>query len=219
MHIKRNIKKRNPAEVISQPRRITSNNQGKYKYPIIDEVPPGHYFSKIDGAAFTITSKGKDAVEVLYELKDYTTCYKIATGMLPEDTEISSYYIKQTYPEKTQYYDTFADSMAEALGAKEFLPEEVINITEYVTLAYDKSTIGGFTKRFYLTWEEFVEICKSQEEKSRCVYECCDDGYITPKESPASQTTDQSTNTEVVNEPDYDEDDEFDDFLDDDWDD
>lgn len=220
MHIQRNFKKRNPAEVKSQPRRLISSGRGKYKYPVIDEVPAGYYFSKIDGATFTTTSKGKDAIEVLYELKDYTTCYKIATGMLPKDTEIKTYYIKQTYPEETQYYYAFTDSMADALEGKDFLPEDVIGVTEYVTLAYDKSPIGGFTKRLYLTWEEFVEACKSQEEKNRRVYEYYDDGYIVSKEPPVVETDAHSTDIENVDEDDYDEDDDFDDFMDGvDWDD
>lgn len=137
-------------------RNFKSNGLSKYKYPVYDEVPAGDYFSKITSAKFTQTQKGKDAVEVLYEIKDGITCYKIANGKLPLDAENKPYYIKQLYPEDTQYYDSFVDSMSEALNVDDFDIEDIIGTTEYVHLSYDKSNIGGYSDRMPFEWEDFI---------------------------------------------------------------
>ena len=159
----RNIKRTSQAKnttlnIANTPRMLKSTGLSKYKFPMCDEVPPGNYFSKVTSAKYTITSSGKDAVEVLYELKDGITCYNIANGKLPKNTKIKSFYIKQTYPLGTQFCDAFIDSMAEALGVEEFEPQKTIGVTEYVALAYDKNDIGGFIDRSPFEFEDFVQV-------------------------------------------------------------
>lgn len=149
-------------------RKLKSNGYGKYKFPIYDDVPAGNYFSEVKAANPTITKSGKEAVEVFYEIKDGTTCYKIANGILPEDAENKPYYIKQVYPEGSQYYDNFVDSMAEALNKDEFDYNDIVGITEYNTLSYDKGDVGGFSKRMPFNFEDFIE--ENQEDEEDYVY-------------------------------------------------
>ena len=165
MYVKRNIKiggkVKGPTKIVEplvrrNPRRFKSQGLGKYKFPIYDDIPAGDYYSKITSIKETITKSGKEAVEVFYEIKDGTTCYKIANGILPEDAENKPYYIKQVYPEGTQYYDDFVDSMAEALEKEDFEIDEVIGVTEYNTLSYDKGDIGGFSRRCPCEWEDLI---------------------------------------------------------------
>lgn len=164
--IKRNIKMKTQVKKSVNKSVDTANNRGhivkskglgKYKFPICDEVPSGNYFSKITGIKTTTTRAGKPTLEVLYEIKDGIICYKIANGLLPQDAENKPYFIKQSYPEDTQYYDEVIDALSEALGVDTFEIGEAVGVTEYVALSYDKSVIGGFSKRTPCDWEDFIE--------------------------------------------------------------
>lgn len=159
-NIKMNPQLKTPAKIVEpivkKQHRFKSNGLGKYKFPIYDEVPAGNYFSKVKAVNQTTTKSGKEAVEVFYEIKDGATCYKIANGILPDDAENKSYYIKQVYPEGTTYHERFVDSMAEALSKDDFDYGETVGITEYNTLSYDKSDIGGFSDRSPFEWDDFI---------------------------------------------------------------
>ena len=152
------VKSREKVEPIVKkpPRNFKSKGLGKYKYPNCYEIPAGKYFSKITDVRFSKTQTGKDAVEVFYEIKDGKTCYEIANGIIPNDTENKPYYIKQKYIEGTKYHDEFTDSMAEALEEYTFKVDKVIGVTEFITLSYDKSDIGGFSDRTPLEWDDFI---------------------------------------------------------------
>ena len=176
--IKRNVKmnpivkkenKINPI-VTKNPHRLKSNGFSKYKFPVYEEVPSAKYFSKITDAKYTVTKSGKDAVEILYEIKDGVTCYKIANGILPDDTQNNPYYIKQVYPEGSQYYNNFVDSMAEALDKNDFELDEVIGVTEYTTLSYDKSDIGGFSERVPFEWDDFIVLTSQNDDVTEVEY-------------------------------------------------
>lgn len=134
---------------------LTSNGYSKYRFPVYDEVPSGQYFSKVKSAEYTTTKAGKPAIEVRYIMKDFNTCYKIYKGFVPENEKNPPFYIKQRYPQNTQYYEAFVDSMSEALEKESFALNEVIGVTEYVVLSYDKSDIGGFSERYPFDEEDF----------------------------------------------------------------
>ena len=163
-----------------------SNGYGKYKFPTYDEVPAGHYFSKIIAVKETITKTGKNAIEVYYKIKNFSTCYQVVNGILPPTTDIPKYYIKQVYPKDTTYYAMFVDSMAEALdiGDGEFTLNDIIGVTEYVNLSYDKYDIGGFSERIPFEVEDFIKLKKDEHdedvynEETYDDYHYDDDGYI-----------------------------------------
>ncbi len=164
--IKRNIKKKKQNKTELEPKtkinnknenRLRSTGYSKYKFPFYDEIPAGNYFSEIKYARFMTTSTGKTALEVGYKFMDAIMCYKKVNGKLPKDTKIDSYYIKQVYPENSLFYEAFVDSMADALDADNFEIDDVIGITEYISLAYDKSDIGGFKQRMPFDIEDFIE--------------------------------------------------------------
>ncbi len=167
--IKRNVKVRNlnnnNSVVKSSPRILKNNGLGKYKYPKCDEVPAGKYFSKITAIREKTSWAGYPGIEVFYELIDGELCYKIATGMLPEDAEKNPYYVIQFYQENTLYYDAFIDAMSEALGVKSFPIGKVVGVTEWITLSYGKSDIGGFSSRTPCEWEELMEMMKEYYEE------------------------------------------------------
>lgn len=152
------VKSREKVEPIvkNNPHIFKSNGLGKYKYPNCYEIPAGKYFSKVTNVKFSQTRTGEEAIDVYYEIRDGKTCYDIANGIIPADTKNDPYYIKQKYPETSKYYDMFVDSMSEALEKEEFEYEEVIGVTEFVKLEYDKSDIGGFTERTPLEWDDFI---------------------------------------------------------------
>ncbi len=160
MFIKRNIKKikgdsnRNKF----QSPKLRSTGRGKYVFPKYPYIPAGKYFSKITDARRIITQSNRDAIEVFYEIKNATICYQIANGILPEDTEIETYYIKQVYPIGTQYYEDFIDSVDEFLeiGGDMFGLEDAIGVTELVSLAYSNSNVGGFHGRCPFEMDDFI---------------------------------------------------------------
>lgn len=152
MNIKRNSTiKRNPPS-------LTSKGYGKYKFPVCDEVPSGKYFSEVTSAEYITTNAGKPAIEVRYILKDFVTCYKIYNELVPKNEKNPHFYIKQRYPENSQYYDAFVDSMSESLEKENFTLDDVIGVTECVKLSYDKSDLGGFSERFPFDEEDFEYI-------------------------------------------------------------
>lgn len=166
MYVKRNIKM-NPQvrksiektkPIINQTSsKLKRNGYGKYKFPIYDEIPSANYFSKVTDIRNTTTKAGKEAIEVFYKIKDGITCYKIANGILPEDTKNESYYIKQVYPKDSQYYEDFVNAMCEALDVDECDYEDIIGVTEYISIYYDKSDIGGIKERIPYVWEDFIK--------------------------------------------------------------
>ena len=169
MYTKRNIKKSQtkPSKGTSQASTLISTGKSKYVFPTYPDIQSGYYFSKIDEAKPTKTKSGDDAIEVFYEIKNGVTCYQIANGMLPKDTEIETYYIKQVYPTGTQYYEQLVDSMAEALGNRKFYVEDIIGVTEYVSLSYNNSNIGGFNERYPFEMEDFI-----QQDIEQTDYDC-----------------------------------------------
>ena len=201
LELKRNIVNRHGVNTLTPKSNnsgvLKSSGLGKYKYPTCDIVPPNTYFSKVKKVENVILKSGKKALRVYYILKDFIKCHKMVNELIPADTHIEKYYIKQDYPLGTQYYETFLDSMDEALnkGGIGFSIEEIIGITEYVTLAYGKCDIGGFTHRRPFVYDDFVALYQSSISSYEEIEE---DEYV-------------DEHQELL----HDEDAEFDDYLDD----
>lgn len=188
---------------------LKSNGLGKYKYPIYDEVPSNNYFSKIKKVENVILKSGKKALRVYYILKDFIKCHQVVNELVPADTYIEKYYIKQDYPEGTEYYETFLDSMDEALnkGGIGFSKEEIIGVTEYVTLAYGYCDIGGFTRRRPFVYEDFITLYQNSISSYE---EFEEDKSVDEHEKPLDDEVIDNVVDNAV-----DEDTEFDDFYDD----
>lgn len=177
--VKRNIKKTASSQtepIAEMPNLFRSEGLSRYKYPNYDEVPAGYYFSKIEKVKPVTTKAGKPAYEVYYLLREGVTCYNIIKGNLPVDTDIKTYYIKQSYPMDTQYFFDFIDAMAVALdiGNKEFFIDDIVGVEEYVTLEYGRSDIGGFTKREPFEFEAYLQEANEAEYVETDV----DDDYL-----------------------------------------
>ena len=177
--VKRNIKKistlqTEPTAEITNLFR--SEGLSRYKYPTCDAVPAGYYFSKIEKVNPVTTKAGKPAYEVYYLLREGVTCYNIIKGNRPVDTEIKTYYIKQSYPTESQFFFDFIDAMAVALdiGNKEFFIDDIVGVEEYVTLEYGRSDIGGFTKREPFEFEAYLQEANEVEYDETDV----DDDYL-----------------------------------------
>ncbi len=182
MYIKRNIKKINSNSATNIPQRKTlkSNGRSKYKLPSYSDVPSGNYFSEIVYAGFTTTGKGKPAIEVHYKMISSAAAYKKANGIPLDEKDSKVYYVKQIYPEGTEFYDSFIDSMDEALGCdgEEFDIEEVVGVTEYVSIGYDAGCdIGGIKRRDPCDFEDFIKE-EEPDEESEDEYE--DEYYAEP---------------------------------------
>lgn len=167
---KRNIKMPNCKKSVVNNRSqvLVSSGRGKYNLPTYDVVPTGNYFSEIVSARRTQTKSGYPAIEILCDIKDAITCYKVANGKLPANTQIRVQHIKQIYMEDTQYYDEFIDAMAEAIGNRSFNLKDVVGVTEYVGLGYDRGVYGRYVKRSPCVWEDFIEE-DDGEEVSSCI--------------------------------------------------
>ena len=177
--VKRNIKKTASSQTeptAEMPNLFRSEGLSKYKFPTYDEVPAGYYFSKIEKVKPVTTKAGKPAYEVCYILRDGVTCYNIIKGNRPVDTEIKTYYIKQSYPTESQFFYDFIDAMAVALdiGNKEFFIDDIVGVEEYVTLGYGRSDIGGFTKREPFEFEAYLQEANEAEYDETDV----DDDYL-----------------------------------------
>lgn len=155
--ISKGVKKVEPM-VNRAPRKFKSNGYGKYKFPNYDEVPSGEYFSKIIHAEDSTTSTGNYAVEVLYEIRDFSVCYKIANGMIDDDGKSGIFYIKMKISENSQYFQPFIDSMSEALdnGDEEFVLADLKGITEHIKLGYN-GDFANYIDRFPYKFEWYVD--------------------------------------------------------------
>lgn len=152
--------------------KLKSNGWGKYKYPIYGEVPPGWYVSEIMDYNETTTKSGKPTIEVYYKIEPQAQYYNRVNGLSKENDKIDNYYIKQSYPEGTQFRDEFVDSMCDALGKDEFELEEIIGITERVSLSYkDYSNFGGFGQRDYVEEEDYINLYKDNLSKQDAIEE------------------------------------------------
>ena len=170
MQIKRNFAKRNTQvadttatgnSVNNVKKAFHSNNYGKYSLPLCGEVPGSYYFSTVKHARPTKTQAKDDAIEVLYEMKYGPTIYKIANKIVPKDTHIETYYVKQIYIIGSTYFEEFVDAMADCIGLIDFDYEDVKNVTEYVELGYgDKSDIANIKVRCPMTSKEFISECR-----------------------------------------------------------
>lgn len=182
MYIKRNIKKRTTGQSANttQHQSLRSTGQSKYKLPIYSDVPPGNYFSEIVYAGFTTTSKGKPAIEVHYKMISSAAAYKKANGIPLDEKDSKVYHVKQIYPEGTEFYHSFIDSMDEALAreGEEFTLDEVVGVTEYVSIGYDEGCdIGGIKRRHPCDFEDFIKE-EEPDEESEDEYE--DEYYVEP---------------------------------------
>ncbi len=145
---------------------LKSTGRSKYNFPRYGEIPAGNYFSTIMDARFMTTSSGKESVEVCYKMIDAVFCYKYVNGILPVDAKPKKHYVKQVYPLDSVYYDAFTDKMGKALNKVNFHIDEIIGITEYISLAYDNSNsnIGGIKDRKPCTLDDFIQADDQDEE-------------------------------------------------------
>ena len=144
------------------PHKFKSNGYGKFKYPTYEEVPSGEYFSKIVAAEDSITSNGKYAIELLYEIISLQECYKIVNGLMSEKDTDAVIYIRIKLSESNPYYQIFIDSMSRALdkGDEEFEVKDLKGITEHITLAYN-GDYANYIERFPYKFEWYKEDIKS----------------------------------------------------------
>lgn len=148
------------------PKTIKSNGLGMYKFPLIDEVPPGKYISRIMDVQETVTRRGEQAIAVFYKLESVVQCYKRVRGLLPDGYKKTYYHIKQVYPKDGQFFEDFSDAMScELFGVEgyEVNIEDIIDIEEVIELSYaDYCRIGGISKRDSVNYDAFYG--EAQEE-------------------------------------------------------
>ncbi len=138
--------------------KLKANGLGKYRYPIYGDIPGGWYVSKITDAKMGTTRKGKSSIEVYYEIEPVSQCYKRMNDLLKDNYKDERYYIKQSYPEDTQFYDDFADAMADALGKDAFDLSETIGVTEQIQLTYNNyNNFGGIDGREPIKYEDYIK--------------------------------------------------------------
>lgn len=213
MYIKRNFKRKfnynESVEPVRQPKEKTIKVEGNFKYPRYDEVPSGRYYSTIKAVDESKTSAGAPAFEIRYELVEEGVCYKIAIGELPEDTMQGTHHIIQKYPKTSQAYKDLIASLDIVFDGDEYDMEDIVNIGEFVTLAYDckYSDIGGFSKRYPISWQEFLEELRAYIERRKMAY---------AEYEESIEDTDY-TNDNAAIEEDEDDFDDFDDDTDDEW--
>lgn len=206
MQFQRNFKKvtgstRNNS---SLPIKHKSKGLGLYKFPLVDEVPPGYYISRIMHAEDVVTKTGKNAVEVCYKLEPSHQCYQRVNKLLPKYNKNKYYYIKQRYVCNTTPYEDFVDSVSCVIDCDEngeFTTNDVIGIEEYVSLSYQSySNIGGLDTRSPVFYDDIADPRYINTSKQT-------EPEVNEQDAPKTQPTESKT--------DY-TDDDFDDFLDDD---
>ena len=156
-------------------RMFKAKRLSKYVLPKIDEVPADDYYSVITCANEVETRFGKNAIEVYYKIYKASLCHRGVNGLLPEGTTIAPYYVKQVYIEDSPRYERFLDAMDDALNKKSepFALSELTNVSEYISLGYDGSDIGGFVRRKPYYIDDFykpelhsneADVCEESEE-------------------------------------------------------
>lgn len=171
MKIQRNSKYQQKTSNIDT-NKIISYGLGKYKYPVFDKVPSGWYVSRIDAAKYGTTSSGKPCIDVYYKIEHESQCYQRVNGLIKDDYEMEYSYIKQSYPEGTQFYDDFVDAMFESLGNNKFSLSEIIGVTERIGISYrPHSDIGGIDERCPIDEDDYIHIVEdTQDYDEDCDY-------------------------------------------------
>lgn len=220
--IKRNIKvgqKINPQNNRNKPFTIASGGLGKYDYPHCDKVPAGLYFSEIMKAEVADTSRGNEALKVYYKLIRQIDFYNMAIGKI-DSSKCKCFYVIQSYPLGTQFYEAFAQAMEEALDDTDIELEDIKGVTERVSLGYGKSDIGGFNGRSYIGREEYIEWCirdKQEKDQLQEEYLKLSNKSMEVEEALSECEEIQSRDTSVKKDVNLlgDAEDDFDDFYDD----
>lgn len=140
---------------------IKSKGLGLYRYPKEYDVPSGCYFSVIKNTKAGITRNGTKTVEVYYILEPYAQHKAKVNNNLGEGYKENKYYVLQSYPIDSQYFDDFADAMSDAVYGvlgEEMNLNDLIDVEEIIFLDYQEGfKIGGITHRRPLYVNEFVE--------------------------------------------------------------
>ena len=190
MEISRNIKKLTPKTTqtnYATPPGDKKHRLGKYRFPMIDEVPSGYYMSRIMHARNVRTKSGKDAVELFYKMLPLNYCYQIVNNIIPEDPKIKPFFVRQRYPKDSMYYEEFEYAMFEALDADadyELDLNDIIGLEERINLTYASDTaFGGIKDRVVCSMDDLVNEQDEEEithtdEDEYAYDEYDDDGYI-----------------------------------------
>ncbi len=149
---------------------------GKYKLPMIDEVPAGEYYSVIKRVENSKTSAGKNSITVYYSIATIGDVYKKVHKLLPKGKSINIKYIYQKYPTDSVFYDRFVDAMYSYydLGEKSELDiEDIIGTPEIISISYTNvNAIGGISERFYCHPDFFDD----QDDEEEAIQEVIESG-------------------------------------------
>lgn len=128
-----------------------------YKYPKIDTVEPGGYFSAIKSVESSVTRKGENAFDVCYIIVNYIQYAQYLLGL----TEIKPkcYRIKERIVRNSERELNFIDSLSECYELDEnFVADDIIGLTEFYKISYygDDDCIGTIKDRRGYTEEELM---------------------------------------------------------------
>ena len=199
--IKRNIGVRQESDSRKLP---TSKKLGfsKYVLPKIDDVPAGHYYSRIENVENSMTWRKEKAITVYYRISPRVEIYKKANNLLPKGTKVRRYFIRQVYPIGSSYYDTFITAMYDDLGKsydEDIDFDEIIGLTELIILSYEKPDgIGGISQRCYYEDEDFIDPRYSNNQDD----EVCDE--IKTHEKSCSNSLDDDIDEDYYEDFDFD---------------
>ena len=161
----RNILKPNN---ISETKSVNKRKLGfsKYRLPCDGDVPADKYYSLIVNVENYYTYSGKHVIAVYYDIAKFSDVYQKVNGVVPKDTKLKVFYIKQVYPIDSDPYIDFLESMYEALGVdyeENIDINDFIGVSEVISLGYTSKTgIGGITDRCPWEKEDFIVLYENQ---------------------------------------------------------
>lgn len=163
---KRNIRKKATEQVaVAMPKTATPledfklvwNDTAKYRFPVIDEVPPAVYSCRLDFVEPSKTRGGMKAVDCCYSLIN---------------REGDLLFIRQRYPKDSAPYQKLVHALCAAGAPPDKNIAEAIGVIENVKLGYlDFSEIGSIVDRIPYPYKDG----ETQENMAHLFQEIPDD--------------------------------------------
>lgn len=136
------------------------NKTARYIFLKYDDVPPGWYYSEIMAIESSVTTTGKPAFDVCYKIVDWYHLIRTLNGTLPEDHQLTYYYVRERCVYGAVSERAFTKSMVEGCGFDEdyeFEVDEVIGVCERYKISYKtEDSLGSIDKRMVVT-DEYIE--------------------------------------------------------------